>query len=191
MRAGLPRWIGLFASGEVFVWSGKHAAIDPRRAGRRAVVFQRGETGGCGRADSICCGLARSLALITSKEEELFLQDRSTYLATVSIEIVPGIERLHRGVSKGPCNGSVDSVQITILEVLVGSTVEMVSAGHNVRVELTTRGVTEFGRKLVGNERELSDGVIGDVDERTSNTLVVVVNTFDGEIVVTGTLSAN
>jgi hypothetical protein len=40
----------------------------------------------------------------------------------------------------------------------------MVGAGQNIGVELTTRGVAELGRKLIGNEGELSNGIVGDED---------------------------
>ncbi len=68
---------------------------------------------------------------------------------------------------------------------------ESVGAGDDGGVELTTGGVAEFGRKLVGDEGEVTDGVVGHVDERTGNCLVVVVDTFDGEVVVAGTLTAD
>src|SRR5438270_9821868 len=51
--------------------------------------------------------------------------------------------------------------------------------------------MAELRRELVGNKGKALDRIIGNVDERTSDSLVVVVDAFNGEVVVTGTLSAD
>src|SRR5580704_6023370 len=50
--------------------------------------------------------------------------------------------------------------------------------------------MAEFRRKLVLQEGKLRNSVIRDRDQRPSDTLVVVVNALDGEVVVAGTLAA-
>ena len=50
-------------------------------------------------------------------------------------------------------------------------------------VELAACGVTEVRRELVDDGGELADGIVGDVDERTGDALVVVVDTFNGVVV--------
>ena len=51
-------------------------------------------------------------------------------------------------------------------------------------------GVAEFRAELVLQGGEFLDGIIGGTNQRTGDSLVVVIHTFDGEIVVAGTLAA-
>ncbi len=68
---------------------------------------------------------------------------------------------------------------------------ELVGAGDDGGVELAAGGVTELGRELVGDEGEVADGIVGHVDEWAGDGLVVVVDAFNCEVIVTRALTAD
>src|SRR6202030_2670382 len=117
------------------------------------------------------------LALEVDEEEGLVLEHRSADLTAVAVVVVARFGKILTG-------GQVDGVEIAVLEVLIGGAVQGVGSADDVGVELTAGGVAELGRELIGDEGELTDGVVGDVDEGTGDALVVVVDAFDGEVVV-------
>ena len=88
------------------------------------------------------------------------------------------------------CDG-VFGVQIAVLEVLIGDAVEAVGAADDRGVELAAGGVTEVRRELVDDEGELTDGIVGDIDQWTGDALVVVVDTFNRVVVGPGTKTAD
>ena len=67
----------------------------------------------------------------------------------------------------------------------------MVGAALDCGVELTAGGVTEVWRELVGDGSELTDCVIGDVNQWAGDALVVVVDTFNGEVICFGAKTAD
>ena len=118
--------------------------------------------------------------------EEFVLQQRSANLsaeAVVVVTLVLGVSSTDRGL--------IDRVQISVLEVLVRATVEGVRSAGDDDVELSAGGVTEFRRELVGQQREFLNGIVRDVDQWSGYRLVVVVDTFNREVVVAGTLTAD
>ena len=58
-------------------------------------------------------------------------------------------------------------------------------------VELPTRRMPELRGELVLQEGEIADRIGGNVDERSGDALIVIVDPFDGEVVVAGTLPAD
>ena len=51
--------------------------------------------------------------------------------------------------------------------------------------------MTEFRRELVLHQREFGNGVVRDKSQRTSGALFVVVDAFDREVIVVGSLAAD
>src|SRR6202022_1688195 len=68
---------------------------------------------------------------------------------------------------------------------------KLVRSADDVGIELAARGVPKLRRKLVRDQRELADCVVGDVKQRASERLRVVVDALNHKIVVARTLSAN
>ena len=66
-----------------------------------------------------------------------------------------------------------------------------VRAGKNVRVELAPGGMTKLRRKLRRDQGEFTCRVVWKVNQRTGNRLVIVVDAFDGEVVVARPLASD
>ena len=58
-------------------------------------------------------------------------------------------------------------------------------------VELPTRGVAKLGVELVGQQREVFYGVVWNRDQVAGQSLVIVVDALDGEVVVVRTLASH
>src|ERR1035437_321907 len=145
---------------------------------------QGGHAGRSRSANVVLAALSGRLALVASEVEELILQDRAADLAAIAVEVVARIGNL------AALNG-VLGVQISVLEVFVGGTMNLVGAADNDGIELTADRVAELGGKLVGNDGELANGSSRNIDERAGDRLVVVVDTFNGEVVGARTHAAN
>ena len=118
--------------------------------------------------------------------EEFVLQQRAANLSAEAVVVVA----LILGVSS-PDRGLIDRIQISVLEILISATVEGVRSAGDDDVELSASGVTEFRRELVGQQREFLNGIVRDIDQWSGYRLVVVVDTFNREVVVAGTLAAD
>ena len=71
-----------------------------------------------------------------------------------------------------------------ILVVNVRKAMERIRTALDHGVELTAGRMAEFGRKLILQEGEFRNGVVRDKNQRAGYALVIVIDTFDREIVV-------
>ena len=67
---------------------------------------------------------------------------------------------------------------------------KLVGSADNHGVELRSRRVSELRAELILQNRQVLDRVVGNGDQRTCNRPIVVVHSFDAEVVIPGTLSA-
>src|SRR6185312_896888 len=152
---------------------------------------QRGVTCRCRTAQLIRDSRrTHRVEFIIHKEEKLVWEDRSADLSAKAVAVKTRIHwRYARtGIARDVV---VDGVEVTVLEVLVQRTVEAVCAAFNDLVELAARRMAELGAEIVLHHGEVGDGIIGNREQRTSDRLAVVVNTFNGKVVVTRTLAAH
>ena len=144
-----------------------------------------GSHAGRGRgAEVILTALTDAVALKVGKVEELVFLDGATGLTTPAVVVIAGIRDL------AALNG-VFSVEVAVLEVFVGNAVELVGAAADGGVELTAGGVAELRREDVDDGGELADSVVGHIDQRPGDRLVVIVDTFNGVVVVFRAKSAD
>ena len=135
-------------------------------------------SGGCRERDP--------LALKVGEEKQFVFNDGTAECPAVAVTVKTGIgsESLeHKRV--------VHRVQVAIPEVFVQRTVERVGPAPDGGVELTAGGVTKLGVVLVRQEREVLHGIVGNRNQVASHGFVVVVDTFDGEVVVVGPLASH
>ena len=85
----------------------------------------------------------------------------------------------------------VDGVEIAVLEIFVDPAVDGISAANDDLVELATGRVPELGAELVLNYGEVGDGIVGDRHQRSGDGLIVVVGTFDGEVILAGAFATD
>ena len=120
--------------------------------------------------------LAGGSALITCEVEELVFLNGSAGLAAPTVEVKTWIGDF------AALNG-VFRIQIAVLEILVEHAVNVVGAAANGGVELSAGGVSELRRELIDDGGELAGGIVGHIDQRTGDALVVVVDALNGVVV--------
>jgi hypothetical protein len=85
----------------------------------------------------------------------------------------------------------IDRIQISVLKVLVGAAVKTVSAADDIGVELAAGRMAELRGELVGEQGKLARRIVGDGNERSGHALVVIVDAFNGVVVVARPLAAD
>ena len=85
----------------------------------------------------------------------------------------------------------IHGIQVAVLKVLVEAAMQLVGAVFQDGVELSARGVPEFGAKLILQQREFLSCLGWNIHQRTGNGLIVVVNALDHEVVVHRALAAD
>ena len=120
------------------------------------------------------------------KEEQLVLPDRAAEVAAKAIVVEPWmkVHLVHDELLIG-------CVQVAVLQVLEQHAVELVGAALHDLIELPARGMAIFRRELVCQQREFFHRIIRDDRKRTGHGLAIVVDSFDGEVVVARALSAD
>ncbi len=85
----------------------------------------------------------------------------------------------------------VSGVEVAVLQIFVGRAVDSVATALHDLIELAAGGVTELGGDLILLHAELGHGIEGDSHQGSGDAAAVVIDAFDGEVVVTRTLSAD
>src|SRR5689334_3750451 len=118
-------------------------------------------------------GYAVQVALHVDEEEEVVPPGRPAEIAAEA--------RVVKARMKGHPVGNgllIPRLQITLLEVLGDHAVELIGPALDHLVELPPGGVSVLGRELVGENREVFDGVIRNRGQRAGSDLAVVIDPF-------------
>jgi hypothetical protein len=130
--------------------------------------------------------LPDGLVFEVSEEEELVFQNRAAEIAAKAVVIKP-----RHGRKSATLLQSVERVVISVLVILVRQPMKFIRAALHDGVELAAGRMAEFRRKLILQDGKFGNGVIRHFDQWPSDRGVVVVHTFDGEIVIPRTLAAH
>ena len=66
-----------------------------------------------------------------------------------------------------------------------------IGSAHENLVELAACGVSKLRAELVLNHGEVGHGVVRHINQWAGDSLIVVVSTFNGEVILARTLAAN
>src|SRR5207253_3137383 len=106
--------------------------------------------------------------------KKLVLPDWTANLRTHNISIKSGLAQgtLTRG-------GLIAGIQLAVLKIFVGDAVGFVRSSQQDGIELPAGRMSELGAELILQNRELLDGVDGDIDVGTGHVLQVVVGALN------------
>src|SRR6202034_2777930 len=119
------------------------------------------------------------------KEKKFIVKNRSANLPSVTVVIVARIDR------RLPTLRSTLCIQIPVLEVFVQPAMKLIRPRNYLSVELTTGRMAKLRRKLIRDQRKVRHRIIGHIHKRPRQSLVVIVDSFNREVIIPRTLSAN
>ena len=170
--------------------SRRHVALQDSqiRARKSLDAFQGGETLGRWRREGTARGGGQSdrVHLERTEVEEPVPDDGTADRAPEAIVVQARVL-----MNASSFVGLVDRIQMTIREVLVQGTVDLVGPALDDRVELPASGAAEFRAVLILQQGELGHCLVGHIDDPPGDALVVVVDPLDHEVVVSGPLAAD
>src|SRR6202166_4501390 len=173
--AGVGAWRDIFLEDRYVRRGQPRSCIDDGKAGGRRRAHRARST-----------SLAERFIFGVREKEQFIFQYGTTDLAAEPVIVESWIrsEALN-GVQ------TVERVIVPVRIVDVRQTVKRIRPALDDRIELAAGRVAEFRRKLVLQERKFRYRVVRHHDQRSGDGLVVVVHTFNREVIVARTLTAH